>query len=155
MPPLKGIDRGINGEMLKALEEIGHGAQIAVVDASYDIPVGSQVVNYQGDSTAQALEGILKLVPIDEDKNVISLMGPDDHGAECPALRDELAVTQRLGLQAGVIKRLGEPSAAEWSGGYLGFYRIANNPEVHTLFVRTRDEKAYACAQFIVGHSQS
>ncbi len=35
-----------------------------------------------------------------------------------------------------------------------GFYSIANDEAVDTLYIRTRDTMAYACATFIVGHSQ-
>lgn len=163
MPPLKGIDRGINGDMLKALEEIGHGAQIAIVDASYDIPIGAQVVNYQGDSSATALRGILDLVPVDEPANDIGkvkskvvAMLPDPPNKEIDSEAfmafAEVLPTGTMPILAGTTRFGGEESAGDAN---KGFYAAANDPEKHTLFVRTRDEKAYACAMFVVGHSQS
>lgn len=152
MPPLKGIDRGLNGDCLKALEEVGHGAQIAVVDASYDIPLGAQVINYQGDSSAQALRGILALVPLDnnsgEDVDVV-VMNPDLPETTCAARDAFIRVIRDLGLTDGGLRRLNEDNHLG-----TGFYAHVNDPEKHTLFVRTRDEKAYACATFVVGHSQ-
>ncbi|HTE58324.1 MAG TPA: RbsD/FucU domain-containing protein [Verrucomicrobiae bacterium] len=140
MPPLNGIDRGINGNLLKALEEIGHGAQIAVVDASYDIPPAAEVADYQGDSSARALKGILDLVPLDDANGYpnVSVMVP--HFPQEPGTALE-AFEEALTVEPGLT-------------GQRDFYTLANNPEKHTLFVRTRDEKAFACALFVVGHSQ-
>ncbi len=75
MPPLKGLDRGLNGSALKALEESGHGRRIAIVDASYRIPRWAQVVDYGGKTSVEALVGVLKLVP---HEGRILLMQPDD-----------------------------------------------------------------------------
>ncbi|HUD06827.1 MAG TPA: RbsD/FucU domain-containing protein [Candidatus Saccharimonadales bacterium] len=151
MPPLKGIDRGINGSLLKALEETGHGDHIAIVDPSYSIPEGSRVIDYQGNSSARALKGILALVPIEEESHVL-LMMPDteQHSHE--------AVTEFEEALGGVretdwLTRYGKDNP---SG--IGFYDLVNNPSnetQNTLFVRTRDEKAFACAMLVVGHSQS
>lgn len=162
MPPLIGIDRGIDGEMLKALEEIGHGAQIVVVDASYDIPEGAQTVSYHGDSSARALTGILKLVPVDEN-DVWTLTGkkvgkvvamlPDPPETECAALA-ELREAFPLGNGPVLVGATRFGQEHEKGVTKRGFYAAANDPEKHTLFVRTRDEKAYACAMFAVGHSQ-
>ncbi len=150
MPPLKGIDRGIDGKMLKALEETGHGDQIAVVDASYSIPKGADIVDYHGDSSARALNGILDLVPVDETEVAVvmsadpgtpgSLAGPELEGA-----------FEDHGVESGFHFRNQDNDS-------LGkaFYDLANaSPDERpTLFVRTRDERAYACALFVVGHSQ-
>ena len=165
MPPLKGIDRGINGDMLKALEETGHGDQIVVVDASYSIPNSAHKVDYQGDSSVRALLGILDLVPVDETTEggfgvptpalMIAAMMPDLPTKTSPAL-EEFQEAFPLGDQGRVlvgITRLGD-EASKGELGKAGFYKVANDPEKRTLFVRTRDQKAYACALFVVGHSQ-
>jgi len=165
MPPLKGIDRGINGDMLKALEETGHGDRIVVVDASYSIPYGAHKVDYQGDSSVRALLGILDLVPVDETKDggigvpnpalAITTMMPDLPSRTSPALK-EFQEAFPLGDQGRVlvgITRFGDEDS-KGEQGRRGFYDLANDPEKRTLFVRTRDQKAYACALFVVGHSQ-
>lgn len=169
MPPLKGIDRGINGDMLKALEETGHGDLIVVVDASYSIPNGAHKVDYQGDSSADALKGILALVPVDEEPGgpqfgvpdpsyKITAMMPDPPESTSPALeafKKEFPLGHEGYVLTG-ITRLGEDNP-RFSGENTkaGFYSVANDPEKRTLFVRTRDQKAYACAMFTVGHSQT
>lgn len=161
MPPLLGIERGIDGDMLKALEEIGHGAQIAVVDASYDIPEGAHVVKYCGDSSPRALAGIIALVPVDEDmprlggerSRSIVCMEPDDAG-ESGTVLEEFANTIPSDMILVAAKRNGDAAYREDSRTAQGFYAVANSPEAHTLFVRTRDPRKYGCAVFTVGHNQ-
>jgi hypothetical protein len=160
MPPLKGIDRGLTGEALKALEESGHGRRIAIVDASYDIPRSAQKVDYRGQSSAQALLGVLKLAPI-ENKS-LTIMGPDgDAQADDPELawqasRDieeayrSIDWGEEFPGGANLARRLDEDQGATVQEG---FYTIANSSD--TLFIRTPDTLPYACATFLVGHSQT
>jgi L-fucose mutarotase/ribose pyranase (RbsD/FucU family) len=159
MPPLKGIDHGIDGKLLCALEEAGHGLQIAVVDPSYPIPGHARVFDYHGSSagntSAQALRGILELVPaekIDDDGNTILAMGHDDIDESTTAQVQFVDVGHELGMATRVVGRNDEVLGGR---RVKGFYSRANNPEQHTIFVRTRDEQAYACAMFVVGHSQT
>ena len=151
MPPLKGIDRGLNGTILKALEESGHGRRIAVVDASYNIPRWAQVVDYAGATSVDALIGILRLVPYE---GTISLMRPDETTNPNDWVFGDLATIalEQEFDEPDVVRRL--DTIYEGSETAPGFYTIANNPDEDTLFVRTRDTLAYACATFIVGHSQ-
>jgi len=154
MPPLKGIDRGLNGEALKALEESGHGQRIAIVDPSYAIPEDAPVVNYQGDSSATALRGILALVPTEKlhDRYDVILMRADsEQWRDCEATNAFEEVTQEMELKIGYKARVSDPHPGG-PGPRVGFYDHVNSPD--TLFFRTRDTKAYACATFIVGHSQ-
>jgi hypothetical protein len=125
------------------------------VDASYNIPRWAEVIAYHGRSSASALFGIVKLVPVEE--NRIDFMMPDP-SADSPAYRaqngfelaaDELEEELQIKLKTGNIPRLDL-----YSPHGKGFYTIANNVEEDTLFVRTRDRLPYACATFIVGHSQ-
>ncbi len=153
MPPLRGIGRGINGELLKALEETGHGDRIVVVDPSYSIPEEAQSVDYQGESSTLALAGILKLVPQEFGSYVI--MDVDDPTEEETALEQEFVAAFKMNnsnemyVRPDVISRLTEGDV----NGF-GFYELVNNAAEATLFVRTRDRRPYACASFIVGHSQ-
>ncbi len=161
MPPLRGIDRGLNGEALKALEESGHGRRLAIVDASYNIPRWAQVVEYHGHSSAQALLGIGRLLPIElgSIRVMIADREEESHRAElefaesCNHLTDELK--QNLGYEG--IYRLDDQESdfrGESPIKSLGFYSLANNEVEDTLYVRTRDTLPYACATFIIGHMQ-
>ena len=149
MPPLNGIERGINGSLLKALEELGHGDRIVVVDPSYSIPENANRLDFQGDSSARALRGILELVPID---STITIMAPDPPAKGCEATIRFREATKTLSPEPPFyeIPRLSESA----EDGTAGFYELVNELEYPTLFVRTRDKLAYACATFIVGHSQ-
>lgn len=158
MPPLKGIDRGLDGKVLKILEESGHGEQVVIVDPSYAIPEGARVVDYHGDSSAQALRGILALVPSEATKqgfDVVSMdADPDDSSLSPNALNAFKEVVASLGLRLGYEPRLPSwPVETSTDETEAGFYANANDPE-KSIFVRTRDPRAYACARFIVGHSQ-
>lgn len=154
MPPLKGVDRGIDGELLKVLEESGHGEQIVIVDPSYPIPEGARLtVDYHGESSAQALRGILKYLSIekmDEQEHGpdVVFMAPDPPVIECDAsiAFEEVANELKLIVKSEPRHPFGDTEP--------GFYAQANDPEKSSIFVRTRDRKAHACARFIVGHSQ-
>lgn len=154
MPPLKGIDRGINGELLKALEESGHRDRIVVVDPSYPIPYEARVYDYGGDSSARALAGVLALVPWE---GVVTYMEPD------PEPGQGRESVEAFEYETSHLEQDGEPIAlnglygrSELNEDGTGFYDIANDiEEWPTIFVRTRDDRAFACATFIVGHSQS
>ena len=150
MPPLKGIDRGLNGGALKALEESGHGERIAIVDPSYAIPEGSRVVSYQGDSSAQALRGILRLVPLE---GPVTCMLADENVTTNEAHEEFIEVIHELGVQADWRDRH-DTDLPDSRYDWRGFYTIVNNSDESTIFLRTRDKKAYACATFLVGHSQ-
>src|SRR5579872_5506316 len=109
MPPLKGIDRLIDGDLLKALEETGHGQQIVIVDPSYAIPHNSQRANYHGDSSARALRSILDLVPVDQDETgdyLITLMAPDPPAKNSKALRSFRTAIQDLKLETITLPRM-------------------------------------------------
>lgn len=75
MPPFREgpikIDRKLSGELLHFLREVGHGHRINIVDASYDIPLGSTVIEYPG-ATAEAFEAIARLIRIDGEEDSTS-----------------------------------------------------------------------------------
>ena len=151
MPPPKGIDRGLDGTALKALEEAGHGRRVVIVDPSYDIPPNVEVVNYHGDSSSNALRGILQLMPVDDgyltimdrDESTV-LEGHLDTEQNENDMFDEIA--EEFDLIPCYVKRLDDDKS--------GFYSQANTTETRSLFIRTRDTRAYACAMFVLGHSQ-
>lgn len=159
MPPLKGIDRGLNGEALMALEESGHGRRLAIVDASYDIPREAQSVDYRGQTSAEALKGILALVPY-EPGTMVVMVSPSEvtegsaadrsHDAFQEAL-DELFPAEQYPNSEGMECSVLVPPKG-WPGEGDGFYDLVNHE--HTLFVRTPDRLPFACISFIIGHSQ-
>ena len=159
MPPLKGIDRGLDGDALRALETSGHGRRLAIVDASYDIPRWAEVVDYHGLSSANALLGIVRLIPVEGE---LEFMSPDPPETICAALKIFNGVARMLEREGHLpTDEKGEATVLERHRLdeqeevlTQGFYSIVNDREADTLFVRTRDGLPYACATFVIGHSQ-
>lgn len=85
---LKGIPDIIGSDLLKALADTGHGDLIVVVDHYYPPYTKSPAavsIQAKGTSTAQMVDAILKLVPLDVEyeKYPIQYMVPDkDSGVE-------------------------------------------------------------------------
>lgn len=159
MPPFREerlVDRGLPGKALEALERSGHLRRMAIVDTSYPIPRWAEEVDYRGRSSADALLGVVRLVPVE---GVVEFMSPDPDDnreeakealetfnqvfveleSEIPELQDKVGERHRLDID--------EPER-------VGFYSLVNNQEVDTFFIRTNDRHLYACATFIIGHSQ-
>lgn len=169
MPPLIGIDPGIDGKMLKAFEELGQGSRIVIVDANYAIPQGAHTLDYHGSSSAEALGGTLALVPVEPDGHKVTNIRHGwvyALGAESPegvdAVLGELKKAVKDCPQKGVMVESVTPVGNNErlfgdSIAHLGFIAFANNRELRdsTLFVRTRDQRLNACALFVVGHAQS
>ncbi len=63
---LRNIDPLLTPELLKILQEMGHGDDIAIVDANYPaVTDGKRVVRLPGASATEALKAILTLMPLD------------------------------------------------------------------------------------------
>ncbi len=80
---LKGIPEVLSPQLLKILDEMGHGDEILLADANYPaesagMKNGSHVVRADGIGMVEILEAILKLFPLDtfSDYN-IALMTPE------------------------------------------------------------------------------
>lgn len=61
---------------LGMLRDVGHGRRINLVDRSYDRPEGARVLDYPG-SSANALLGVARLIPIEDDEAVTMNPDPD------------------------------------------------------------------------------
>ncbi|MCL4407828.1 MAG: RbsD/FucU family protein [Thermotogae bacterium] len=79
---LKGIDPVISPQLLKILDEMGHGSEILLADGNYPaqnaVKNGSLVIRADGIGIPDLLEAALKLLPLDTfvDYNVV-LMIPE------------------------------------------------------------------------------
>jgi len=63
---LLGVDPLLNGELLKILDEMGHGDQLLVVDRNYPATSSGRPVVRLGDVTvSRAIEAILSVFPLD------------------------------------------------------------------------------------------
>lgn len=65
---LKGISPIISPELLKALCEMGHGDELVIADGNFpceSVGRNSIVVRADGHSTAEILDAVLRLIPLD------------------------------------------------------------------------------------------
>lgn len=64
---LKTLDPILNADLLHALRQMGHGDEIAIVDANFPAYAqGPRVVRLDGVSATRALDAILSLMPLDD-----------------------------------------------------------------------------------------
>lgn len=64
---LKTLDPILNADLLHALRQMGHGDEIAIVDANYPAhSAGPRVIRLDGVDATRALDAILSVVPLDE-----------------------------------------------------------------------------------------
>jgi len=147
--PIIGFE-DVPGKMFEAMEEAGHGRGLVIVDYSYDIDrTAHDVVDYRGQSSAQALGSVLRLV---RREGPITIMAPDpgdDSALGCMAEVAFMGVATQLNIAHEVVSvpRLGE------AAGGVGFYDLVDD-ERRKVIVRTPDPLPYACAMFVIGHYQ-
>jgi L-fucose mutarotase len=64
---LKGIDPILSPDLLRILRAMGHGDEIAIVDANYpSSSAGPQIVRLDGVDTTRVLDAVLSVMPLDE-----------------------------------------------------------------------------------------
>jgi L-fucose mutarotase len=64
---LKNIDPILSPELLRILRAMGHGDEIAIVDANYpSSSAGPQTVRLDGLDTTRVLDAVLSVMPLDE-----------------------------------------------------------------------------------------
>lgn len=64
---LKGLDPLLNADLLHVLRSMGHGDDLAIVDANFPaMTMGKRVVRIDGASATRALEAVLSVMPLDD-----------------------------------------------------------------------------------------
>jgi L-fucose mutarotase len=64
---LKNINSLLTPELLATLRAMGHGDELAIVDANYPaVSSGVPVIRLDGASTTQTLDAVLSVLPLDE-----------------------------------------------------------------------------------------
>lgn len=132
---LKGIDPLLSGDLLKILDDMGHGDQLLLVDRNYPAAASGKPVVRLGDvGVLRAAKAILGVYPLDSFiDHPLERMEVEDDPAKTTALQDDLLelAREREGrdLQYGVIPR-------------LDFYQRAKQAYavVHTL-----EDQPYGC----------
>lgn len=132
---LKGIDPLLGGDLLKILDDMGHGDQLALVDRNFPAYSSGRPVIRLGEVTIlRAAEAILSVLPLDSfiDHPLERMEVQDDPRLTTPVQDDLLALASGLegrALQYGVIPRL------DFYGRVRGVQAV-----VHTL-----DSVPYGC----------
>ena len=132
---LKGIDPLLSGDLLKILDDMGHGDQLLLVDRNYPAAASGKPVIRLGDvGVLRAAKAILSVYPLDSFiEHPLERMEVEDDPIKTTSLQDgllELAKeTGNRDLEYGVIPR-------------LNFYERAKNAYavVHTL-----EDQPYGC----------
>ena len=132
---LKGIDPLLSGELLRILDDMGHGDQLMLVDRNYPaVSSGRPVVRLGEASIIRAATAILSVLPLDSFvDHPLERMEVEDDPARTTPTQDELLAlaseAEGRQLQYGVVPRLDFYQRAR------GVYAI-----VHTL-----DSVPYGC----------
>jgi L-fucose mutarotase len=138
---LKGIPSGVTPELLKVLDEMGHGDTIVIGDANF--PAASVAaekghinIRYDGHRATDVLENILQLMPLDDfvEKPVTIMDKMKMHrDLECPVwdeFKQIVAKYDKRGANAvGFLDR-------------FSFYEVAKNAYA---VVSTTETAFYAC----------
>ena len=132
---LKGIDPVLTGELLKVLDEMGHGDRLLLVDRNYPAVASGKPVVHLGDITqTRAAEAILSVFPLDTFVDApLERMEVDDDPSIVAPVQDEVLAVARANhekpLEYGIVPR-------------LEFYERAK--EVFAV-VKTLESRPYGC----------
>lgn len=132
---LKGIDPLLSGDLLKILDDMGHGDQLMLVDRNYPaMSSGRPVVRLGEVSILRAASALLSVFPLDSFiEHPLERMEVDNDPAKTTAVQDSLlelaSKAEDRALAYGVVPRL------DFYGRARGVYAI-----VHTL-----DTVPYGC----------
>jgi L-fucose mutarotase len=132
---LKGIDPLLSGDLLKILDEMGHGDQLLLVDRNYPAAASGRPVVRLGEVGAErAIAAILTVFPLD------SFV---DHPLERMEVDDDPALTTPGQDRVLELARSAHPAPLEYGVvPRLDFYRRAKDAfaVVHTL-----ESEPYSC----------
>ena len=96
---LKGIDPLLNADLLYALAAMGHGDEIAVVDANFPAESTAQrLTRLDGVPATRAMEAILSVMPLDQfvDKPAALMAVVGDDPEEPPVFAEFCAVVEKV-----------------------------------------------------------
>ena len=129
---LKGIPHILSPDLLHALQAMGHGDEITIVDGNYPgISAGPRLIRADGHTGTDLLEAILSLMPLDEfvPDPVIVMQVVGDAGAKPPVVAEYEKIVAKH-----------DPSVKVTSLERFAFYRRAN---AGYAMVQTGEERLY------------
>jgi L-fucose mutarotase len=132
---LNGIDPLLNGDLLKILDEMGHGDQLLIVDRNYPaFSAGKPVVRLGESGVPRVLDAILSVFPLDAFV---------EHPLERMEVKDDPTLTTPVQDRVLAIAAAAHPSPLAY--GVVprhDFYRRAR--EVYAV-VHTLETEPYSC----------
>jgi len=133
---LKGIDEYLTPELLRALAEMGHADQVALVDRNYPAYAnGTEVVDLPHSRVVDVLKGILQVFPVDAfpgDPVIHMLTDDGEPGPALAACREIWNAAEGRTVEELGIDRHGDD----------GFYALAKGAYIT---VRTGETAPFAC----------
>ena len=130
---LKGIHPLLTAELLHALARMGHGDEIAIVDANFPADrLGPRVIELAGASSPDALAAVLTVFPLDADTVPAAVT--------MQVIDQPDAVPETAGDFAAVFTECGLPDCEIGSLERHAFYERASNARA---IVRTGELRPY------------
>ncbi|GGF45838.1 transporter [Youhaiella tibetensis] len=107
---LKGIPPVLGPDLLHILRAMGHGDEIAIVDANYPAEAaGPEVVRLDGHTATDILEAILTLMPLDDfvDDAVFGMQVVGEPDKRMPVMEEFDAIVARYepGMKLKLVER--------------------------------------------------
>jgi len=138
---LKGIHPLLHAELLHVLALMGHGDELAIVDANFPAAaVARRLIHLPTPTAAQALDAILTLLPLDTVASPPALT--------MQVIGDAAAVPEAVRDFAAVLSRHGERSDALGSLEREAFYERARHA---FAIVRTAELRPYGNILLVKG----
>ena len=129
---LKGIPHILSPDLLHALQAMGHGDEITIVDGNYPgISAGPRLIRADGHTGTDLLEAILGLMPLDDfvPDPAIVMQVVGDAGARPPIVADYERIVKKY-----------EPKMGVTSLERFAFYKRAN---AGYAMVQTGEQRLY------------
>lgn len=145
---LTGIDPLLTPDLLRALAAMGHGDELAIVDANYPAASsGRSVIALPGLPATRVLQAVLSVLPLDDFTDA-ALAVMRDPGGEPPILAEFSALAAHAGYAGGLeqVERLAfyDRTRAAFAVAATGERRLYGNILVRKGVVRLPEEQAPA-----------
>ncbi|MBV9542762.1 MAG: ribose ABC transporter [Chloroflexi bacterium] len=138
---LKGLNRLLSPELLYVLAQMGHGDEIALVDANFPaVSTARKLVRLEGCDLPTAASAILSVLPLDTFvEQPVAAMQVVGKPSEVPDVqRDVLEIAQRIEARTIAVERVER----------FAFYERAKRA---FAVVATTEARPYGCVIFVKG----
>ena len=138
---LKNIDPVLRGELLKALDELGHGEEFALVDRNFPAyGVGVAVIDLGEIDSSRAAEAIFSVFPLDTfGDSPILRMGIDDQPGTTNGAHDRVREIANLSM------------GKDWQWEEIPRQQFYGRVKTARMVVRCLESAPYACFLFRKG----